>query len=184
MRLLPAAEGDLAGKESECGFAQALDRLLPTHPRLGRAVIVPSASALEGTALSSLVREAQLGANLLIDLADGFASWTEVAQTRKNSGAPHWDPRSQIRSHTEPATILLIDGLSLCWCGTLLESVTLNRARIQQLPTWEPSSIAVCKEIGLGSVVVMGSALGSLLLAGDEQAYQILAGLLATNKFS
>ena len=82
VRLLPAAEGDLAGEESERGFAQALDRLLPTHTRLGRAVIVPSASALEGTALSSLVRQAQLGATVLIDLADGFACRSDIARTR------------------------------------------------------------------------------------------------------
>ena len=183
MRLLPAAGGDLAGKESECGFAQALDRLLPTHPRLGRAVIVPSASALEGTALSSLVREAQLGANLLIDLADGFASWTEVAQTRKN-----------LEHHigiqiADPVAYGTGDYITYRWP---LPVLVRHFTRVSYIKPGQNTpiahlgthSIAVCKEIGLGSVVVIGSTLGSLLLAGDEQAYQILAGLLATNEFS
>jgi hypothetical protein len=183
VRLLPAAEGDLAGKESERGFAQALDRLLPTQPRLGRAVIVPSASALEGTALSSLVREAQLGATVLIDLADGFASQADIARTRINL-AHHLGIEI-----ADPVTYGTGDYIIYRWpLPVLVRHFTrisyVKPGRNTPVAHLGIHSIAVRKEIGLGSVVIIGSTLGSLLLAGDEQAYQILARLLATNEAS
>jgi hypothetical protein len=183
VRLLPAAKGDLAGKESECGFAQALDRLLPTHPRLGRAVIVPSASALEGIALSSLVREAQLGATVLIDLADGFASRSATARTRRN-----------LEHHlgieiADPVAYRTRDYIVYRWPLPVLVRHFTRISHVkpgQNMPVayLGTDSIAVRKEIGRGSVVIIGSTLGSLLLAGDEQAHQILARLLATTAVS
>ena len=63
VRLLPAAKGDLAGEESESGFAQALERLSQAHPRTSRTVIVPSASAVEGTGFSISGRRSSAGSN-------------------------------------------------------------------------------------------------------------------------
>lgn len=183
VRLLPAAEGDLAGEESEQGFAQALDRLLPTHTRLGRAVIVPSASALEGTPLSSLVRQAQLGATVLIDLADGFACRSDIARTRidlkRHLGIEVADPVAYETGdyivYRWPVPVLVRHFTRISY---------IKPGRHTPIAHLVTQSIAVRKEMGLGSVVIIGSTLGSLLLAGDEQAHQILARLLATNEVS
>jgi hypothetical protein len=183
VRLLPAAEGDLAGKESECGYAQALDRLLPTHPRLRRAVIVPSASALEGIVLSSLVREAQLGSTVLIDLADGFASRSATARTRKNLG---YHLGIEIG---DPVAYPTRDYITYRWPVPVLVRHFTRISYVepgQHVPVayLGTHSIAVRKEIGRGSVVIIGSTLGSLLLAEDEHAHQIVAHLLTTTAVS
>ena len=180
VRLLPAAERDLAGKESECGFARALDCLLPTHPPLGRTFIVPSASALRGAALSSLVREAQQGATVLIDLADGFASRSDTARTRTHVerylGVEVADPVAYASAEYVvfrwplPVQVRHFTRVSFITPGRNIPIAHLGS-----------HSIAVRKEVGLGSVLIIGSNLGPLLLAGDAQAHQVFARLLAAN---
>jgi len=179
VRLLPAAEGDLAGKESESGFARALERLSPTHPRLGRAVIVPSASALEGTPLPSLIRDAQLGATVLIDLADGYESSSDTSRTRRNT------QRELGIEIADPVTYKEADYVVYRWPVlarvrhfTRISAIKPGpNTAIAHLGTY---SIAVRQEVGLGNIVIIGSNLGSLLLAGDEQALQILSRLIGT----
>jgi hypothetical protein len=180
VRLLAASRGDLAGEESHCGFWRALGRLSPAVRRLGRAIIVPSASALEGAALSSLVREAELGSTLLIDLADGFASGSDVARTRisleRNLGI----------EIAHPVTCETGDYLVYRWPLTALVRHFTRVSYIQpgrHVPVAHLGvrPIAVRKEVGLGSVVILGSNLGSLLLAGDEEANKVFACLLAPN---
>lgn len=181
VRLLPAAQRDLAGKESEFGFAEALDSLLSSNSRLGRAVIVPSASALEGTALSSLVREAQLGATVLIDLADGFTSRSHTSRVRMNF---EHDLGIEI---ADPVAYRSADYIAYEWpLRVLVRHFTrgsyITPGRNMPVARLGTHSVAVRKEIGRGSVVIIGSNLGSLLLAGDEQAHEILARLLATHE--
>jgi hypothetical protein len=181
VRLLSAAERDLAGKESECGFARALNSLLPTHPPVGRTFIVPSASAMQGTALSSLVREAQQGASVLIDLADGFASRSDTARTRAHVerylGVEVADPVA----YTSAEYVVFRWPLSVMVRHFIRVSF-IAPARNMPIAHLGTHSIAVRKEVGLGSVLIIGSNLGPLLLAGDEQAHQVFARLLTTNE--
>jgi hypothetical protein len=180
VQLLPAAEGDLAGEESERGFMQALGRLPSAFPRTGHTVVVPSASALGGNTFSRLIHAARQGVTVLIDLADGFAASSDLARTRKDlyrhfgieiahpvkysSGdyiLYRWPIPAQVRHFTRISYIQPSESKVIAHLG------------------FKP--IAVRKEIGLGSVVIFGSALGSLLLAGDEQAHEIFTGLLSVN---
>jgi hypothetical protein len=179
VRLLPAATADLAGKESERGYGQALGRLLPTQPSFGRTIIVPSASSLRGIALSSLAREAQLGATVLIDLADGFAPRSDTARTRAS-----FEQHLGIQI-ADPVTSATGDYIVYRWpLPVLVRHFTrvsyIEPGRNMPIATLGARSIAVRKESGLGSVLIIGSPLGPPLLAGDEQAHQILARLLTT----
>jgi hypothetical protein len=180
VRLLPAAKGDLAGEESQCGFARALGRLSPTLCQPGRAVIVPSASALERTNLSWLVQEAELGSTVLIDLADGFASPSDVARTRRGL------ERDFGIEIAHPVTFGTADYIVYRWPLPALVRHFTRVSLIQpcrNIPVAHlgAHAIAVRKEIGMGHIVILGSTLGSLLLAGDEQAHQIFACLLTQN---
>jgi hypothetical protein len=177
--LLTAAAWDLAGKESEHGYGQALGRLLRTQPPFGRTIIAPSASSLHGNVLPALAREAQLGATVLIDLADGFASRSEVTRTRMN--LRH---RLDIRI-ADPVASATGDYVFYRWpLPALVRHFTrtsyIEPGQNMSIAHLGAQSTAVRKELGLGSVVVIGSPLGSPLLAGYEQAHQILARMLTT----
>jgi hypothetical protein len=176
VRLLPAAKGDLAGEESESGFAQALERLSQADPR-NRTVIVPSASAVEGTGFLSLAGAARRGATVLIDLADGFAASSDLARTRTG-----------LRHHfgvevTNPVTYPTGDYVLFRWPHpaqirhfTRISCIKQGKSKV--IAHLGSSPVAVRQEIGWGAVVILGSALGSHLLAGDEQAGQIFSRLV------
>jgi hypothetical protein len=180
VRLLPAATGDLAGEESECGFAQALGRLSPAISRRGGIVIVPSASALTGTALQFLPRVVRSGTTVLIDLADGFAATSDLRATRL---ALHRHFGIEV---AQPVPCAAIDYVHYRWP---LQAQVRHFSRISYIKTATGKAVAhlgfravvICKEAGLGRVVVFGSALGPLLLAGDREGHQILAGILSTH---
>jgi hypothetical protein len=177
VRLLPAAKGDLAGEESESGFAQAIERLSQAHPRTSRTVIVPSASALEGTGFLSLAGAARRGATVLIDLADGFSASSDLARTR--TGLYHHFGVEVANPVTYPTG----DYVFFRWPHpaqirhfTRISCIKQGKSKV--IAHLGSSPVAVRQEIGLGAVVILGSALGSHLLAGDEQAGQIFASLV------
>lgn len=179
VRLLPAAPGDLAGEESECGFAQALARLSPAISRIGGIVIVPSASALKDTAFSFLTRTVRSGTTMLIDLADGFAAPSDLSATRL---ALHRHFGIEV---AQPVPCPVVDYVQYRWP---LPAQVRHFSRVSYIKTVTSKAIAhlgfsvvvICKEVGLGRIVVFGSALGPLLLAGDREAHEILAGILST----
>jgi hypothetical protein len=179
VRLLPAAAGDLAGKESESGFAQAVALLSPTLPARGHMVIVPSASALKREGLGSLCHAARRGSNLLVDLCDGFASWPDRTLTRVSL------KRYLGIEVLQPVTYAAGDYIAYRWPRFALVRHFTRVSYIQPSKNHEPAAflgtnfVAVRKAIGLGRVMILGSALGSLLLARDEQALEIFAGILA-----
>ena len=177
VRLLPSAKGDLAGEESESGFAQALERSSQGHPRTNRTVIVPSASALDGAGFLSLVDAARQGATVLIDLADGFADSSDLARTRTG-----------LRHHfgvevANPVTYPTADYVLFRWphpaqIRHFTRISYIHQGKSKVIAHLGSSPVAIRQEIGLGAVVILGSALGSHLLAGDEQAGQIFASLV------
>lgn len=177
--LLPAAGDDLAGKESERGFAQALARLSPMPPSLLGPVVVPSASALKDRGFLSVLGAARLGSTVLIDLADGFACFSDRVLTR-----------TRLRRHlgitvAHPAVCTTYDYISYRWpMAALVRHFSrvsyIDAGADQPIAYLGPNSVAVRKRVGRGSILIFGSALGSLLLAGDEQAHQIFAAMLAT----
>lgn len=179
VRLLPAATGDLAGKESESGFKQALALLSPTVPPRGRIVIVPSASALEREGLSSLLSAALRGSNVLIDLSDGFASLQDRTLTRVSL------KRYLGIEVLQPVEYAAGDYIAYRWPRLALVRHFTRVSYIQPDKNHEPAAflgtniVAIRKAIGMGQVVILGSALGSLLLARDAQAQEIFAGILA-----
>lgn len=179
VRLVPAATGDLAGKESESGFKQALALFSPTLSPRGRIVIVPSASALKRESLSSLFRDAWHGSSILVDLSDGFASLPDRTLTRV-----------RLERHLgievlQPVEYAPGDYIAYRWPHSALVRHFTRVSYIQPGKDHEPAAflgtniVAVRKSIGIGQVVMLGSALGSLLLARDAQAQEIFAGILA-----
>lgn len=178
VRLLPPAAGDLAGKESEAGFTEALALLSSTHPPCGRIVIVPSASALK-EGLWSLFRAARCGSNILVDLSDGFASLPDRTMTRVS--LRHYLGIEVL----QPVAHAAGDYIAYRWPHCALVRHFTRVSYIQPNENHESAAflgtnlVAVRKAIGLGKVMILGSSLGSLLLARDEQALEIFAGILA-----
>jgi hypothetical protein len=126
------------------------------------------------------MRAARQGATVLLDLSDGFAPSSDLARTRteiyrdlgievarpvKCSSGEYiryqWPVPAQVRHFTR---------ISYIQPG---ESKVI--AHLDSKP------ISVRKEIGLGRVVLLGSTLGTLLLAGDEQAGDIFTTLLSVS---
>jgi hypothetical protein len=179
VRLLPAAAGDLAGRESESGFKQALAVLSPALPPRGRIVIAPSASALKNEGLWSLLHAAWRGSNVLLDLCDGFASLPDRTLTRVNL------KRYLDIEVLQPITYEKGDYIAYRWPRFGLVRHFTRVSYIQSSKNHEPAAwlgtnvVGVRKAVGIGDVVILGSALGSLLLARDEQAQEIFAGILA-----
>ncbi len=85
----------------------------------------------------------------------------------------------------QPVTYEMGDYIGYQWPRFALVRHFTRVSHIEPSKNHEPAAwlgtnvVAVRKAVGIGNFVILGSALGSLLLARDEQAQEIFTGILA-----